>query len=68
MPGARHDGCAWPVIEAVLAATQRVRGVFVVVAARPAGCLRWPAYTALHQLAHAVVVQGITEVGRVLCF
>ena len=36
----------------------------MMVAARPAGCLRWPAYTALHQLAHAVVVQGITEAGQ----
>lgn len=31
---------------------------------QPAGRLRWPAHTALHQLAHAVVVQGITEAGQ----
>ncbi|WP_121455294.1 hypothetical protein [Acidovorax sp. 106] len=52
------------VIQAALAAAQKVRGVFVVAAARPAGRLRWPEHTALHQLAHAVVVQRITEAGQ----
>ena len=36
----------------------------MVAAARPAGRLRWPEHTSLHQLAHAVVVQGITEAGQ----
>ncbi|MCZ8093112.1 MAG: hypothetical protein O9331_06425 [Acidovorax sp.] len=41
-----------------------MHAVLVAAAARPAGRLRWPEHTALHPLAHAVVVQLITEAGQ----
>jgi hypothetical protein len=45
----------------VLAATQRVGGAFVVATLQAVGPL---GHTALHHLAHAVVVQGVTEAGQ----